>query len=268
MFDGRRAERTALYVFLPLLLAVCFVTWRLWRHTERLDVELAAFRQREASLQAQVRDEAGRAALADAAAKQADLEREMARSEAEQSRRAASLAAQEAERQRRIAEEIRRRRDSEIDALHDALGRIAETERTPLGVVVSLGEDSSFLFDFNKVDLRPANREILSRIAGVLLVSYGYKLYVYGHTDDQGDPAYNQRLSERRANAVRDYLVGAGLPVEIIEAKGFGQSSPRVKGSSREVRKRNRRVEIGVVDTVVEYQGAVDGANGLPSVER
>ncbi len=267
MFEGRRAERIALYVFLPLLLVVCFVTWRLWRHTERLDAELAASRQREASLQARVRDEAGRAALSAAAAKQAELEREMALSEAEQSRRETSLAIEEAERQQRVAEEMRKRRDSELDALHDALGRIAETERTPMGVVVNLGEDS-FLFDFDKADLSPANREILSRIAGVLLVSYGYKLYVYGHTDDQGSAAYNQRLSERRANAVKDYLAAAGIPGEIIDAKGFGQSSPRMKGASREARKRNRRVEVGVVDTVVEYRGAVGGPNGLPAVER
>ena len=261
MFEGRLAERIALYVCLPLLLAVCFVTWRLWRHSELLDVELTASQQREASLQARVRDEEGRAALAAAAARQAELEREMARSEAEQSRRETSLAIREAERQRIIAEEMRKRREAELDALHDALGRIAETERTPMGVVINLGEDS-FLFDFDKADLRPENREILSRIAGVLLVSYGYNLYVYGHTDDQGTAAYNQRLSERRANAVKNYLVGAGIPGEIIDAKGFGQLSPREKGTSQEARRSNRRVEIGVVDTVVEYQGAVAGANG------
>ena len=205
-------------------------------------------------MQARVRDEAGRAALSDAAARQAAFEREMARSEAEQSRVEASLAVEEAERQRLMAEEIRKRRDSELDGMRDALGRIAETERTPMGVVVSLGEDS-FLFDFDKADLRARNREILSLISGVLLASYGYKLYVYGHTDDQGDPTYNQQLSERRADAVRAYMVEAGLPVEIIESKGFGQSSPRVRGTSDEARKHNRRVEIGIVDTVVEYKG-------------
>ena len=90
------------------------------------------------------------------------------------------------------------------------------------GVVINLSEDS-FLFDFDNAELRPANRELLSRIAGVLLVSYGYKLYVYGHTDDQGAPAYNQRLSERRAYAVRDYLAAAGLRSR--------SSTPRASGS-------------------------------------
>ena len=254
MFQGRTAERIALYICLPLLVLVCFVTWRLSQHLERLDSDLAASQQRESSLQAQVRDETGRAALANAAAKQAALEREMARSEAAQSRVEATLAIEEADRQRLMAEAIRAQRASELDSMRDALGRIAETERTPMGVVVSLGEDS-FLFDFDKADLRPRNREILSRISGVLLASYGYKLYVYGHTDDQGDPTYNQQLSERRASAVKAYMVEAGLPLEIIESKGFGQSSPRVKGTSQDARKHNRRVEIGVVDIVVEYKG-------------
>lgn len=274
MFAGRRAERIALFVFLPLLLAVCFVTWRLWRHSEqlrqhsqRLNAELDASRQREASLQAQVRDEAGRAALAAAAAQQAERDRREAITEVERSRLKASLAMEAAEYQRRMAEEMRKRRDDELDALHEVLGRIAEAERTPMGVVVNLGEDS-FLFDFDKADLRPENREILSRIAGVLLVSYGYRLFVYGHTDDQGAADYNQRLSERRANAVTDYLVEAGLPREIIESKGFGQSSPRMQGTSREARKRNRRVEIGVVDTVVEYRGEVGAAQAPTADER
>ena len=91
----------------------------------------------------------------------------------------------------------------------------------------------------------------------MLLASYGYKIYIYGHTDDQGDAAYNQALSERRADSVRAYLVEAGVPQEILESKGFGKSSPRLRGTSRQARQKNRRVEIGIVDTVVEYTGEV-----------
>ena len=129
-----------------------------------------------------------------------------------------------------------------------------------MGVLVRLGEDA-FLFDFDKSDLGPENREILSRIAGVLLASYGYSLYVYGHTDDQGNAEYNMGLSERRAQSVKDYLVRVGIPEEIIESKGFGLTSRRLNGTSNEVRRKNRRVEIGVVDTVVEYQQEVVATN-------
>ena len=81
--------------------------------------------------------------------------------------------------------------------MHEALSQIAESQRTPMGMVVNLGQDS-FLFDFDKAALRAENREILSRIAGVLLASHGYRLYVYGYTDDTGPESYNQQLSEKR----------------------------------------------------------------------
>jgi outer membrane protein OmpA-like peptidoglycan-associated protein len=126
-------------------------------------------------------------------------------------------------------------------------------------MVVSLGEDR-FLFDFDKADVKLENRELLSRIAGVLLASHGYRLYVYGHTDDVGTGEYNQDLSERRAKSVRDYLVKAGIPEEIIESKGFGKTSPRVPAKTRDARQKNRRVEIGVVDTIINYEKIVSEA--------
>ena len=153
-------------------------------------------------------------------------------------------------------ERLRRQRIAELDRMRDVLGLIAETDRTPMGMVVRLSEDS-FLFDFDSAELRPENREILSRIAGVMLASYGFKAYVYGHTDDQGDATYNMKLSERRAASVRDYLVKAGIPGDIIESKGFGKSSPRVEGTSPAARRKNRRVEVGIVDTVIEYQRSI-----------
>ena len=251
-----RTERIALYVCLPLLILVSFATWRLWRHVNVLDESLAASKQAEISLLAKVRDATGREALAGKALRQSILERDSARSEVEQLRVRARLAQEEAERQGKIAEELRRQRSNELDRMRDALGMIAETERTATGMVVQLGEES-FLFDFDSAALRQENREILSRIAGVLLASYGYSVYVYGHTDDQGNPGYNQALSERRAGAVKSYLAQAGIPEDIIESKGFGPSSPRVPGSSPEARRKNRRVEIGIVDTIIEYQSEV-----------
>ncbi len=259
----RPTERIALFVCLPLLLAVGFATWRLWKHVESLDKSLSQSRAAlseshaaERDLLRQVRDAVGRERLAGKALQQALLDRDSARSEAERSRQDAAQAQEEAARKGRTAERLRTQRMAELDRMQEALGRVAQTDRTPMGMVVQLTEDS-FLFDFDKADLRPENREILSRIAGVLLASYGYRVFVYGHTDDQGDPAYNRGLSERRAAAVRDYLAGAGIPGDIIDAKSFGLSSPRAPGRSREARAKNRRVEVGIVDTVVEYGSEV-----------
>ncbi|MDE0108522.1 MAG: OmpA family protein [Bryobacterales bacterium] len=264
---GRRAiERVALWVCLPALLAVSLATWRLWRHVTTLDDSLVQSKQVELELLADVRNAVGREQLAGRALDRALQDLESALSETRRVRAEADEAQQDSERNARIAERLRQQRMDELDRMSEALSRIAETDRTPMGMVVQLGEDS-FLFDFDSVELMPRNREILSRIAGVLLASYGYKIYIYGHTDDQGNAAYNQALSERRADSVRAYLVEAGVPPEILASKGFGQASPRVPGTSRQARRKNRRVEIGIVDTVVEYTGAVPAGPDLGEVK-
>ena len=71
---------------------------------------------------------------------------------------------------------------------------------------MNLGGDH-LKFEFNKADLSARDRELLSRIAGILVTAHDYTISVNGHTDDVGTDAYNQKLSERRAQAVRDYLV-------------------------------------------------------------
>jgi outer membrane protein OmpA-like peptidoglycan-associated protein len=109
--------------------------------------------------------------------------------------------------------------------MQQALSKIAPTRRTASGMVIELANDS-FYFDFDRATLRPENREVLSRIAGVLLASDGYRLFVDGHTDDTGPDEYNRQLSLRRANSVADYLRQAGLPDEVIKVQGFGKSSP------------------------------------------
>jgi outer membrane protein OmpA-like peptidoglycan-associated protein len=214
--------------------------------------EAEELRHRSDTAQAQAEDAQREAEREAAARQQAELSREFARERADQAQLDSERAETEATRSRQELTQLQSARKRELDRMEEALGRIAETSRTPLGMVVNLGEDK-FLFDFDKADLTPDNRELLSRIAGVLLASHGYRIQVYGHTDDVGDAQYNQQLSERRAQAVRDYLVKAGLPDDIIEAKGFGKTSPRVEAKSNDARRKNRRVEIGVVDTIISY---------------
>ncbi|MGE5487918.1 MAG: OmpA family protein [bacterium] len=225
---------------------------RLADYSQKLDAQIGMARD--------AREEASRA-KAEAAEMASARDSAVERARAAQS--AAAAAESEAARAREAAREaetelaeLRKKREEELNRMQEALSRIAPTRRTPLGLVVDLAEDS-FKFDFDKADLKPENRELLSRIAGVLLASNGYRLFVYGHTDDVGTDEYNQGLSERRANAVADYLVRAGVPEEIIDRKGYGKSSPRVKGTSAEARRKNRRVEIGIVDAVISYDATV-----------
>ncbi len=127
--------------------------------------------------------------------------------------------------------------------MHEALGKIANTRRTAAGMVVELANDS-FYFDFDKAALRPENREVLSRIAGVLLVSQGYRLSIHGHTDDVGSDRYNLKLSQKRARSVADAFVDAGMPAARVKSEGFGENKPIVPNTSDQNRAKNRRVEI------------------------
>ena len=82
------------------------------------------------------------------------------------------------------------------------------------------------LFDFNKYTLKPGAREKLAKVSGILLAYPGLKIQLEGHTDSIGSDDYNQTLSERRADSVREYLVTQGVPGDTVSAVGFGKANP------------------------------------------
>jgi outer membrane protein OmpA-like peptidoglycan-associated protein len=173
----------------------------------------------------------------------------------------AETAARQAREQAVAADEqmaqMRKEREEELNHMQEVLSHIVQTRRTRNGMVMSL-PDNTFTFDFDSAELKPANRELLSRIAGILLVAKGYGLSVFGYTDDVGTADYNQKLSVRRASAVRDYLVQAGIEPGIVNVRGYGKTSPMVQGSTESARAKNRRVEIALTDTTIKYD--VSGA--------
>ncbi len=196
------------------------------------------------------------AQAAEAERKQAEARELAAEQERAEAQQQAEAARAEAERIEAEKKELKRRLEAELNRMQRALGRIADTRRTALGVVMTL-DSSQIEFDFNKADLRPQNREVLSRIAGVLLTFENYGLQVFGHTDDVGSVEYNQQLSEQRASAVRDYLAEVGISRQVMTITGMGKSSPLVEGTDPASRQRNRRVELAIVFSEGEYQ-AID----------
>lgn len=104
------------------------------------------------------------------------------------------------------------------------------------------------LFGFDSDTLGPAAPAELDRVVAMLATRGPYRLSIEGHTDDIGDDAYNLSLSERRARAVRAHLTGRGLDAARIEARGLGESRPAVPNDSDDARRRNRRVEIVILD--------------------
>ena len=108
---------------------------------------------------------------------------------------------------------------------------------------IELSADS--YFDFNKATLKPAGKErIDSEIIPPMKEHPELRALVEGHTDSIGSEAYNLRLSERRANAVADYMESQGISSSRITTKGWGKSKPVADNRTKEGRAKNRRVEI------------------------
>ncbi len=102
------------------------------------------------------------------------------------------------------------------------------------------------LFDFDKSNVKPEAAAILDRLVAFMNENKDKKATLSGHTDSIGSDAYNQKLSERRVNAVRDYVVKKGVAAGRISGQGFGESKPIADNKTKEGRAKNRRVEIKV----------------------
>jgi outer membrane protein OmpA-like peptidoglycan-associated protein len=125
---------------------------------------------------------------------------------------------------------------------------ILQTRDTARGLIVNM---SDVLFDTGKYSLRPLAREKLAKVAGIVSGHPGLKLDVEGHTDSVGGDEYNQLLSEERGSAVRDYLIGQGMPGTSVTTKGFGKTQPVASNDTAEGRQLNRRVELVISGDVI-----------------
>lgn len=99
-------------------------------------------------------------------------------------------------------------------------------------------------FDLNKAVVRPDAKEILKSDIKILKENPQIRAEVQGHTCDLGDANYNLMLSDKRANAIKDYLVSQGIAADRLTAKGYGESRPRFPNDSEANRAKNRRVEL------------------------
>ena len=125
---------------------------------------------------------------------------------------------------------------------------ILQTHDTARGLIVNM---SDVLFDTAKYSLRPLAREKLAKVAGIVSGYPGLRLDVEGHTDSVGGDDYNQRLSERRGDAVRDYLTQQGVATTSVTAKGFGKTQPVASNDTAQGRQQNRRVELVISGEVI-----------------
>lgn len=218
------------------------------QQVERLNRRVIGAEQQSQSFAQQAEQAAANAKTAAQQRDEAKQAEENSAAQAKSALKAAAAAQDQAKQAEQKAAEYRKQREQDLQQLQKVLGQIAETHRTAVGLAMNLGE-KSIRFDSDKSEVKPQYREVLNRIAGVLMTQKQYSIYVYGYTDDVGTSEYNLRLSARRAEAVRNALVQAGLSPAVITAKGFGKSDPRVKSNTPAARSANRRVEIGIVDS-------------------
>ena len=254
---GGRGRSVIAFLLVVLLAALGYLGYWVQQRLVASEQQAAVMTLKADQATALARQAAERAATAEASARAAAEGRKVAEAETADAHQQADTARQDADTARQEAtsaketaaqaqaegERIRKKAEAEVTRLEAALGQIAETRRTALGLTMNLGSDY-LKFEFDKAELRPEDKELLSRIAGILMTSHDYTISVNGHTDDVGTAEYNQKLSERRAQSVRNYLVQAGLSPEILSVEGHGKSLPLVKGTSDAARAKNRRVEL------------------------
>ena len=145
---------------------------------------------------------------------------------------------------------------TEVDAKPlEKPGKLAKLEMVPPvpsieanSLLIAL--DSEVLFDVNKYDVRvhPEAEEVLKNLAIVLKEMDVKNFEIDGHTDSDGSDEYNQVLSEKRANSVKNFLVSQGVTAEIT-TKGYGESKPVASNDTAEGKQKNRRVEI-IIPTI------------------
>jgi outer membrane protein OmpA-like peptidoglycan-associated protein len=225
------------------------VTLRKQAEERQMNAELA---KRDAQTQAQQSQlEAQQSQLAAEQAKaaqaQADAERARAEAQAAQDRAAAAEAQAKATAANKSAEDANAVRER----LRGQLNTVLATSETARGLIVNM---SDVLFDTGRYTLKPNTQLSLAKVAGILQAYPGLKLQVEGYTDSVGSDDYNQKLSENRADAVRNFLITQGVPQDGITSTGYGKASPVADNSTSAGRAKNRRVQLVVSGNAIGVQ--------------
>jgi outer membrane protein OmpA-like peptidoglycan-associated protein len=183
---------------------------------------------------------------AKAAHAQADAER--ARAEAESA--AAQARAAEANKSAESANAVR-------EKLRSQLNSVLATSESARGLIVNM---SDVLFETGKYTLKPATQVSLAKVSGILQAYPGLKLQVEGYTDSVGNDDFNQKLSENRADAVKNFLITQGVQQDNISSTGYGKAKPVADNSTAGGRAQNRRVQLVVSGDAIGVQQSVPEA--------
>lgn len=172
---------------------------------------------------------------------------EIAREEAQQARLQREVE-RARERRQQVRLELEQRKASTLQQQLSDL----QAKQTDRGMVLTLGD---VLFDFNQATLKPGGERAARRLADFLREFPERRIRVEGHTDSVGSAGYNQELSRRRAEAVKQAIVRRGITPSRIVTQGYGEQYPVASNDNEAGRQRNRRVEIVISDAEGRIQG-------------
>ena len=181
---------------------------------------------------------------------------EQAQAQADQARDQAAQAQQQAQQSQLAAQQANADASQARSQLESTQQQLADLQakQTERGMVLTL---SDVLFDTNESTLKPGAAARLDRIASYLQANSNTHIIIEGYTDSTGTAAYNERLSERRAQAVADQLESRGIPADRVRTVGRGEESPVATNATQAGRQQNRRVEVIFSDTGGRFaQGA------------
>jgi outer membrane protein OmpA-like peptidoglycan-associated protein len=139
---------------------------------------------------------------------------------------------------------------------------VLATSETARGLIVNM---SDVLFDTGKYTLKGDTKISLAKVAGILQAYPGLKLQVEGYTDSIGSDEYNQKLSDNRAGAVRDFLVAQGVSMDNMSATGYGKRSPVADNATTAGRAQNRRVQLVVSGAAIGVQQSEPDGSAVPA---
>lgn len=176
-----------------------------------------------------------------------------AKGEAAQAQRQATQAqidTAQAQQNRVYAEQQTARAEKKVEDMKRQLEEL-DARDSARGAVITLGD---VLFDFNKSYIKPAAVSHLAKLATFLNTNIGRDITIEGHTDSIGNNEFNLRLSQRRADAIKDYLVGQGIAGGRIQTAGKGSLLPVIDNTTASNREQNRRVEVIISEAATKQR--------------
>ena len=208
-----------------------------------LEAEKAKMKDQEARLQAEMQQNQEKF-KAEAAAQNAALKAA--------GKREAELQKKLAAERKALAEERAKAEARQADAmnkLNELQSKLIQVSKDARGIILSM---SDILFDVNKATLKADLKTSLAKVAGILSVYQQFNVSIEGNTDNTGSAEHNMKLSQQRADNVKNFLVEQGIDASRLEAKGLGMTMPVADNSTKEGRQKNRRVDLVIQDKALQ----------------